>query len=104
MYRSRDFNHTSDFPWSILGILTIFLCAILFQCSGPVFGVDRIGATRILTQQGYSQVEITGYRWFVGSESDYFHTGFKAVSPAGIHVSGTVTKGIIFKSATIRFD
>ena len=65
---------------------------------------DPQGATRTLENQGYTEIRITGYRWFAGSESDCFVTGFRAKSPIGKPVSGVVTRGLILKSSTIRFD
>jgi hypothetical protein len=86
---------------AVIVILTIFF-TIFF--AGPIFGVDRKGATEVLEAQGYTQVQITGYRWFIGDKGDFYHTGFKAKSPNGTPISGAVTKGLLFKGATIRFD
>ena len=64
---------------------------------------DPKGATRTLVDAGYTDIEITGYRWLGGSDSDTFRTGFKATSPTGKRVSGIVCSGW-FKGYTIRFD
>jgi hypothetical protein len=93
-------NTISDY----LKIAIFFILLAIVVFSGPIFGVDAEGATRVLTQQGYTEIHITGYRWFVGDRADFYHTGFSAKSPAKIDVTGTITKGLWFKSSTIRFD
>ena len=60
-------------------------------------------AKRVLAQQGYSDVRITGYRLFMCAESDDFSTGFEATSPSGVRVTGAVCSGWL-KGATVRFD
>lgn len=64
---------------------------------------DGDTAQRILAQQGYTEIEITGWSPFSCSEDDTFSTGFIATSPAGLRVTGTVCSAW-FKGATIRFD
>lgn len=58
---------------------------------------------RVLEQQGYTEIEITGYSPFSCSEDDVFSTGFKAKGPTGIDVEGTVCCGWI-KNCTVRID
>jgi hypothetical protein len=60
-------------------------------------------AERVLVESGYTDVQILGYAFFGCGNDDTFHTQFKAVSPSGKLVSGTVCSGW-FKGATIRFD
>lgn len=48
---------------------------------------DRHGTEAALEQEGYRQIEITGYRIF-GCDNDTFHTGFRAVTPHGETVEG----------------
>lgn len=69
----------------------------LVGCTAP----DR--SHRILTENGYTDIELTGYSWFACGQDDAFSTGFVATSPAGKRVEGTVCAGW-FKGATIRFD
>ena len=59
--------------------------------------------TRVLEQSGYKNVEITGWRPFSKSKDDTFSTGFRAISPSGQVVTGTVSSGIL-KGSTIRLD
>ncbi len=81
----------------------IFLVCVLAHCAiNPP--VDRAGTMSFLVQQGYTDIKITGYRWFSGSKSDYYCTGFEATATNGNRVTGTVTRGLFFKGKTIRFD
>jgi len=61
-------------------------------------------ATRILEENGYTSVQITGYNWLSCSKDDNVHTGFIAKSPNGRQVTGTVCSGLLFKNSTIRFE
>lgn len=61
-------------------------------------------ATRLLKAQGFTDIHITGYRYFGCSEDDTYHTGFEAESISGEPVSGIVCAGWWHKGATIRFD
>lgn len=63
---------------------------------------DNNKASEILSEQGYTQIELTGYVPFVCSNDDIFSTGFKAKNPNGKYVTGTVCNGVL-KGATIRF-
>jgi hypothetical protein len=84
----------------ILGCMVVCLIAIVNGWGMT----DADGAKRVLTESGYSSISITGYRWFTCDKHDYFHTGFDAVGPTGQHVTGTVCKGMVFKSSTVRLD
>ena len=64
---------------------------------------DADGAERILSEQGYTEIKITGYRPLMAGEDDTFSTGFEAKSPSGHIVTGAVTGGV-FKGRTIRLD
>ena len=79
----------------ILGVVILFNAPI--SCTQP----DK--ATEILKAHGYTDIQITGYRPFMASDSDTFSTGFTAKSPSGQRVSGAVTSGFL-KGSTIRFD
>lgn len=76
----------------------LVLCGVLAACTDPG------KATEILSENGYSNVYITGYRWFGCSDDDFYHTGFDATSATGKRVAGTVCSGLFFKGSTIRFD
>ena len=87
-------------------LIIIVILIGLFAAVGirPLFGTDPKGATRVLEASGYTDIQITGYRWFTGDGGDFYHTGFRAKSPSGSEVTGTVTRGLLFKSATVRLD
>lgn len=59
--------------------------------------------TRLLEQQGYTNITITGWRPSMAGKDESFSTGFEATSPNGQRVSGAVT-GALLKGSTIRFD
>ena len=61
-------------------------------------------ARQILEQQGYTDIEITGWRPFMAGKDDSVSTGFEATAPNGQRVSGAVTGGLVFKGSTVRFD
>jgi hypothetical protein len=91
-----------------LGVVGLFLlaCAACAACLGLACGwgaTEPESATRVLTQSGYHNVHITGYRWFACGEGDYYATGFWASSPSGELVTGTVCEGWL-KAKTIRLD
>ena len=64
---------------------------------------DSDTAVRVLLENGYKNPVMTGYSFFACSEDDWYHTGFKAISPTGATISGVVCSGLLFKNATIRF-
>lgn len=81
----------------IIGVLA--LAVFLTGCG--IF-TEPDAAQKVLEDQGYTHIQITGYRWFTCGE-DTFSTGFKAVNPSGHAVSGVVCAGWM-KGNTIRFD
>lgn len=74
-----------------------FLALATSACTSPETAI------RILEQNGYTNIQMTGYSFFACSEDDTFATGFQATSPTGQVVEGTVCSGL-FKGATIRFN
>lgn len=78
--------------------ILIAAVAVLAACTDPST------ATRVLEDQGYTNVQMTGYNFMACSKDDTFHTGFTAKSPAGRQVTGTVCAGAFFKNSTIRFE
>lgn len=78
----------------------LLLCALGV---GFLSGCDRVGATRILQENGYRDIQITGYAWFACGHDDTYASRFKATSPSGAKIEGAVCEGLIFKNATIRF-
>jgi hypothetical protein len=78
----------------------IILCAALFLCACT----NPSSATRVLTENGYTNIQITGYNFFACSQDDFYHTGFIATSYIGQRITGTVCEGMFFKNSTIRFS
>lgn len=83
--------------------MVVLIAAVIALCEG-IGMTDPSGCRRVLRESGYSHVQITGYRWLTCSSHDYYHTGFRATSPGGTEVTGTVCKGFAFKAMTIRLD
>ena len=76
----------------------ILLAAILFTgCT------SKEDAEKALKNQGFTNVNVTGYSFFACSKDDFYHTGFTAVNPQGNTVEGTVCSGLLFKGSTIRW-
>lgn len=75
-----------------------------------VFGLFASGCTdaeatkRALAGAGYTNVQTGGYAFFGGSKEDFYNTKFTATGPNGKPVSGVVSKGLLFRGATIRLD
>jgi hypothetical protein len=87
----------------VVFVLILFAVGVGMTVFAPVIAVDSEGATRVLQANGFTNIKITGYRWFNGTQ-EYFNTGFEATAPNGTKVSGNVSKGIWFKGSTIRLD
>lgn len=64
---------------------------------------DTPTAERILRQNGYTEIEMTGYQPFSCGKEDTYHTGFRAKAPGGGHVAGVVCSAWLI-GVTIRFD
>lgn len=77
-------------------ILLLCLVAMLSGCT------DEPNTRRVLENDGFKNIQITGWRPFTCDEKDSFATGFIA-EKNGRTVTGCVCSGI-FKGHTIRFD
>jgi hypothetical protein len=97
-------NDSSDKPMPFSCAILLLIATVLFFCVAGPFLVQPEEATRILSSQGYTEIEITGWRPLMGSDSDTYSTGFKAKSPSGQIVTGAVTSGVFFKGHTVRLD
>jgi hypothetical protein len=70
----------------LIAIVLMFLTA----CTNPE------GATAVLKEQGYTNIEITGYDFLANGKDDVSSTGFIATTATGVKVKGAVTdKGSI---------
>ena len=79
----------------IVGILLWFLYI-------NIFNHDDRTASRILTAQGYTNIQLKGQQWFGCSKEDITHMGFTAQINSNI-VDGVVCCGF-YKNCTIRFN
>jgi hypothetical protein len=75
----------------VLGVLLLAACT------------DPDGATRALRDQGFKNIEITGYQFVGCDDKDTFHTGFKATTVNGVPTIGVVCSGLM-KGSTVRFQ
>lgn len=65
---------------------------------------DATQEKRALEASGYTDIEITGYRFFgCATGGEGWRTGFNAKSPAGKQVTGTACSGL-FGGATVRVE
>lgn len=82
-------------------LLVLILTIYLNRCT------SHEQATLALTNAGYTNIQIIGYRNLHCGENSkiyVFHTGFKATTPSGKQVSGVVCSGILFLRTEIRLD
>ncbi|MFL5731072.1 MAG: hypothetical protein ACJ75J_16410 [Cytophagaceae bacterium] len=78
-------------------IFTLCLIGLLSSCA------DDKNARRILENNGYKDIRITGYKAYCCSDDDQYSTGFTATNQNGVTVSGCVCTGFS-KGGTIRFE
>lgn len=75
----------------------LILCLLVSACT------DEPTATRILANDGYTNIKFTGYNWLACGQDDFYSTGFIATKN-NHQIIGTVCSGLLLKSATIRFE
>lgn len=75
----------------------IAISILIGSCTNPSHTKD------ILTNEGYTDIVLTGYEPFMCSERDTYSTGFCATNMNGKRVCGAVCGGI-GKGYTIRFN
>lgn len=75
----------------------VMLLAVSGSCSMPAED-----AQDLLERQGYTEIEMTGYAPLACGKGDVTSSGFRAKSPNGSNVKGTVCCGAL-KGCTIRF-
>lgn len=78
--------------------LMIAALVLLAGCTDPTL------AERVLRQNGYTSIKITGVRAFMCGRGDSFWTGFEATGPTGLPITGAVCSAWFAKGATLRFD
>lgn len=79
-------------------LILLCMCLFIISCT------NSENAFKFLSNEGYTEIEMTGYKWFSCSNDDCFRTGFKARNMNGKVVEGTVCEGLVFKGKTLRFD
>lgn len=79
-----------------------FLCVIAVMIAS-VGCTDEAATRRTLENEGYTDIQVTGYSWWERGEDDTFHTAFTAKNPRGNVVSGTVCCGAWTKGCTVRW-
>ena len=87
-------------------MLQYIIIAILVV--GGIIGVGHIPgkdleAQRFLENQGYSEIKMTGYKFWGCGNGDIFKESFIAINGNGKEVSGIVCWGL-FKGKTPRFN
>jgi hypothetical protein len=78
------------------------LCVVILNL-GCTSENDFKKGKKQLEQQGYKNVEDTGYGFFCCDEKDNFSVGFKAIDKDGDMVKGCICSGFL-KGLTIRFE
>lgn len=84
-------------------ITALIIIAVVIGAFAIIPKTDNEKATRILRDNGYTDISLTGWRPLMASKGEITATGFKATSPTGHRVSGAVTAGF-YKGSTIRFE
>jgi hypothetical protein len=86
-----------------LGCIVTLVALVLVFVLALIVGVtNEPVATRVLTDEGISEIHFTGYDMWGCSDDDWYHTGFTGVHN-GRPVSGVVCSGLFFKGNTIRY-
>lgn len=80
---------------SFLKLCVVFTLVNLSSCT------DEAAARRTLDDEGYTDVQITGFRWF--GCGDDTSTGFTAKNTKGKPVDGVVCCGYLMKACTVRW-
>lgn len=64
---------------------------------------DNDETVRVVSEAGFTDVQVTGYTPFMCGNDDTTSTGFQAKNPQGKVIKGTVCCGLILKGCTIRY-
>lgn len=76
-------------------LILILLVAVAIGCTNPS------QAREVLADEGYTDIEMTGYRFFGCSDDDEVRDGFRARRDGRV-VEGVVCCGLLFKDCTVR--
>lgn len=106
MAYGRNRFEEQDDMFIIYGVvfLVFMIMSIVFKSHGGC-DADPVDSERILRDEGYTNIQFTGYQWFECGEHDYYNQGFDAIRnmPDGTvrHVHGVICCGAM-KACTIR--
>jgi len=82
---------------------TLYTLCVVILCTSCTSSSDFEKGKKQLEQQGYTDIENTGWAAFCCSDEDTFSTGFKAKDKQGRTVKGCFCGGVL-KGVTIRFE
>ena len=90
---------------ALIGISIILIVISITVPTSIFMGWSNEAKTvEVLEANGYTGIEITGWRPWMANENDWYSTGFRATAPNGRRVSGAVTGGGWFRGYTVRLD
>lgn len=87
---------------TVVVIASIAIVGIRGCMTGGDIYTDPDRSRNTLEAQGFTDIQIGGYKWGACGEDDYYSTEFTATNPTGRRVSGVVCCGH-YKGCTIRF-
>jgi len=82
-----------------LGWILLLIASFIFA---PALCSTTEPAEHALRNQGFTNINLTGYKYFACSDSDSFNTGFTATNAQGKNVEGVVCCGFA-KKCTVRW-
>lgn len=86
--------------------MRILLAVLLLLCMScrPATEWETAQVTRVLTQDGFTNITVLGFDFFAGCDSrDAYRIGFTGTKN-GYKIKGAVCAGLFFKGWTIRYD
>jgi hypothetical protein len=89
---------TADTGCCLLIIAWVIIYLVFHFCTWT----NKPQAYKVLHQQGYDHIIITGHSYFTCSGSDWSSTGFTAYKN-NQKIKGSVCCGLFFKNCTIRY-
>ena len=87
--------------WGLM-VMAFILLGFVVLWAYLAWTPDASGATRILKEEGYTEIQITGANPLMCGRGDHKGTKFRAKNQAGNTVGGVVCCGAFFKGCTIR--
>jgi hypothetical protein len=100
-YKPPKFGGMDGEMWAFMALFALLLAGGLWY-TVAAWTPDNEGAKKILQEEGYSEIEITGADPLKCGSNDFGGTTFRAKNQAGNTVTGVVCCGRFFKGCTIR--